>query len=222
MKFLLPALLGFVLLLVSCTEKTKTPDSIAVSIKPDTVRMAQVPKEGAVPFQLTEGTVYWTGKKATGGSHNGTIKASEGELLVNQGHLLSGRITLDMNSIAVADIQDGGERRDLESHLKDQDFFDVAHFPKGVFEFEEVLPSNDSVFNWVIHGRLTMKGKSNTINIPVRMTINGDVLAAESPTFMINRTQWGVNFRSGALGTAKDQLIEDSVPLALKIKAKKG
>ena len=142
-------------------------------------------------------------------------------MLVNQGQLLSGKVILDMNSISVTDIKDPGERRDLESHLKDADFFEVNKFPKAEFVFTEVLPSTMPNFNWVLSGSLTMKGKTAPVNIPVKVSIEGDMLRAETPAFPINRTQWDVNFRSGMLGTVKDKMIDDTVPLTLKIVAKK-
>jgi polyisoprenoid-binding protein YceI len=189
--------------------------------KRDTIQVVAVPKEGAATFIITAGTVNWVGKKSVGDLHQGTINVEKGELLVNQNSLINGTITLDMNSLAVTDIKDAGERRDLESHLKDADFFEADKYPKAVFSITEVLPSNNPAFNWLIAGELTMKGKSNPVNIPVKMTIAGDKLRAESPNFVINRTQWGVNFRSGILGTVKDKMIDDNVMLTLILEAKK-
>jgi polyisoprenoid-binding protein YceI len=126
-----------------------------------------------------------------------------------------------MNAITVTDIKDPGERRDLESHLKDSDFFEVNKYPKAEFVFEEVLPGKAENFNWVLNGHLTMKGKKVPLTIPVMIRMEGDVLQAESPAFPINRTLWGVNFQSGILGTARDKMIDDMVPLMLKVTAKK-
>ncbi|MCC7505491.1 MAG: YceI family protein [Saprospiraceae bacterium] len=209
------------LALFSCKNDPKTAAADTETLpKPDTIRITPVSTEGARTYTVTEGVVYWQGKKAVGDTHNGAIQVSGGELLVNQGQLLSGRITIDMKSISVSDIQDPRERGDLESHLRDTEFFDVKNYPSAEFSFDEALPSKTPNFNAVITGQLTMKGKSNAVNIPVRLDIKGDELTAESPAFLINRTQWGVNFRSGVLGTAKDKLIEDVVPLSLKIRAK--
>ncbi len=66
-----------------------------------------------------------------------------------------------------------------------------------------------------------MKGKTAPVNIPVKISFEGDVMRAESPAFPINRTQWGVNFQSGMLGTVKDKMIDDTVPLTLKVVAKR-
>ncbi len=205
----------------SCkTDSKPAPAAADAKPRPDTIRTSPVPTEGARTFVVTEGLVYWQGKKTLGETHNGTIRVSGGELLVNQGTLLSGKVTLDMTSIAVVDLEDPGERTELESHLRDSEFFDVKNFPAAEFTFDEALPSKTENFNAVVTGQLTMKGKTSAVNIPVRLTISGDELVAESPAFLINRTLWGVSFRSGVLGTTKDKMIEDTVPLALKIKAK--
>jgi len=207
--------------LLCCKNDPKT-EAAQAAPKIDTILVNPVPTEGAATFKVTEGMVEWSGTKTmkkTG--HQGTITIESGELMVNQGQLISGKVTLDMNSISVTDIKDPGERRDLESHLKDSDFFEVIKFPKAEFVFSEVLPSTMPNFNWVLSGNLTMKGKTAPVNIPVKVSIEGNVLRAESPAFPINRTQWGVNFRSGMLGTVKDKMIDDMVPLSLKIVAKK-
>lgn len=209
------------LFLFSCKNDNASKTDTAAAPGPDTVRVEPVPTEGAVPFVVTGGTVFWQGKKSLGAPHNGTIAVSGGELMVNQGRLLSGKVTLDMGSIAVTNLNDGGEKRDLESHLKDKDFFEVKKFPQAEFVITEMLPSNLPAFNWVIRGDLTIKNKTHPVNVPVKLKIDGDQLEAESAAFLINRTQWGINFRSGTLGTAKDMVVEDVVPLSLVVKAKR-
>jgi polyisoprenoid-binding protein YceI len=180
-----------------------------------------VSTEGAETFVVTEGVVNWLGKRTIGNRHTGTVSVAGGELQVNQGRLLSGKVTLDMASIRVDNVKDPGAKSDLESHLKDSDFFAVKDNPTGEFVFDEVLPSNLPEFNWVISGNLTMKGKTNPVNIPVKMTIKDGELTAKSANFVINRTKWDINFQSGLLGTVKDKIIEDIVPLSLTITAKK-
>jgi len=215
-------LLSLALFSLLCCKNDPKTEAAQAAPKIDTILVNPVPTEGAATFKVTEGMVEWSGTKTmkkTG--HQGTITIESGELMVNQGQLISGKVTLDMNSISVTDIKDPGERRDLESHLKDSDFFEVIKFPKAEFVFSEVLPSTMPNFNWVLSGNLTMKGKTAPVNIPVKVSIEGNELRAESPAFPINRTQWGVNFRSGMLGTVKDKMIDDMVPLSLKIVAKK-
>jgi polyisoprenoid-binding protein YceI len=218
LRFALPIAALALTALFSC--KQDTPNATEAAPGPDTIRLQPVSTEGARTFAVTGGQVHWSAKKAVGAAHTGTVEVDSGSLLVNQGQLLSGHVVLDMQSIAVNNMKDNGERRELESHLRDRDFFNVAEFPRAEFTFDEVLPSNLPAFNWVLSGRLTIKGHSHPVNIPVQVTLSGDELRAESPTFQINRMDWGINFRSGALGTAKDKLIEDVIPMQLKITAK--
>lgn len=222
-KLITPILLGSVALF-SCKNDPKptNPEATVTPVsKPDTVRVAAVPTEGAATFTVREGVVNWLGKRTVGNRHTGTVKVASGELKVNQGRLLSGKITLDMHSVAVDNMKDPGAKADLESHLKDADFFEVKKYPTGEFVFDEVLPSNMPDFNWVISGDLTLKGKTNRVNIPVKMTVTDDELKAQSANFVINRTNWGINFQSGVLGTVKDKIIEDIVPLSITLTAKK-
>lgn len=209
--------------LVSC-ENDVTPAhqaQVTPVSKPDTILMKPVSAEGASTYVITEGVVNWLGKRAIGNRHTGTVKVAGGEFQVNEGRLLSGKVILDMASLSVNNMKDPGAKADLESHLKNADFFDVKNNPTGEFTFDEVLPSNTPDFNWAVSGDLMLKGKSNHVNIPVKMTITDEELIAESANFVINRTKWGINFQSGMLGTVKDKVIEDIVPLSLKVTAKK-
>jgi polyisoprenoid-binding protein YceI len=212
-----------IITLYSCENDSKPAHETQVTpvSKPDTIRMKPVSAEGAATFVITEGVINWLGKRTVGNRHTGTLKVAGGELKVNEGRLLSGKVILDMTSVSVNNMKDPGAKSDLESHLKDTDFFDVKENPTGEFVFEEVLPSDTPDFNWVISGELTLKKKTNHVNIPVKMTITDDKLTAESANFVINRTKWGINFQSGMLGTVKDKIIEDIVPLSITLSAKK-
>lgn len=197
------------------------PVQIAATPELDTLRLEPASSTGADTFKVAEGVVNWLGKRTIGNRHTGTVNVTSGTLTVNQGRLLSGKVTLNMASIAVNNVKDPGAKADLESHLKDSDFFEVKKFPTAEFVFQEVLPSNKPEFKWIIVGDLTMKGKTNRINIPANITVSNDELTAQSEPFVINRTLWGINFQSGVLGTVKNKIIEDIVPLSITLRAKK-
>jgi polyisoprenoid-binding protein YceI len=209
--------------LSSCKNEVKTDTTTDKNLppKPDTLRVEPAPSlDNATTYQVAEGIVYWSAKKAIRGQHNGTVKVKGGELKVVSGRLLAGTVTLDMTSIENVDLKDNAERQDLVNHLKSGDFFNVAQFPTATFKFDEILPSNLPAFNSVAVGELTIKDKSNSVNIPFNLKVEGNTLTASSTTFIINRTKWGVNFHSGVLGTAKDKLIEDNIMLQLNLTAK--
>lgn len=207
--------------LFSCQDEPKNTAETPPPPRPDTIRMKPAPADEGVVYNITEGVISWLGKRTIGNLHTGTIKVQDGELTVSRGQLIGGVINIDMTSVSVNNLKDAGAKSDLESHLKDSDFFEVKKYPKGVFRIDEVLPSNLPEFNWVVSGELTLKGKTNRVNIPVKMTITDKELTAQSANFVINRTQWGINFQSGLLGTVKNKIIEDIVPLSLTVTAKR-
>lgn len=218
-KSLTPLLLGLTFLAFKINSRSgatqETPNNAAAMND-------QGSNEAPTTFVLTEGAVNWSINFSIGNSgHQGTIWVENGELQVKQGQLQSGTVTLDMNSIRVTDIQDPAHRLDLENHLKDSDFFETKTYPKAKFVFSEVSPSTLPNTHWMISGNLTVKGITAPVKIPVKVSIEGDVLRAESDNFTINRTTWGINYQSGIIGTAKDSMIDDLVTLSLKVVAKK-
>lgn len=215
------AIMLFCIALMACKNDPKTEAAQLAPIA-NAPKVAQPLPDGSAIFSLTEGTVHWTSAYTLGNrEHLGTIRVEGGELWVNEGQILSGKMTIDMNSIKVSDMKDPRSRVDLESHLKDSDFFEVNNFPKAEFIFTEVSPVTLPNFNWALIGDLTMKGNTAPVKIPFKFNLEGDILHAESAPFPINRTTWGVNFRSGLLAPSKDQMIEDTVWLSLKLAAKK-
>ncbi|MCB9353097.1 MAG: YceI family protein [Saprospiraceae bacterium] len=206
----------------SCQNDQQPEPAPPATLPPlDTIRVVPVSSVNAAVYIVNDGVVNWLGKRAIGNRHTGTIQIKEGQLSASQGQLLSGNVVLDMRSLSVNNVKDPGAKSDLESHLKDSDFFEVKKYPTGTFVIDEVLPSKTPDFNWIVSGELTLKGKTNRVNIPVKMTITDKEINAESANFVINRTQWGINFQSGLLGTTKDKLIEDIVPISLTIRAER-
>lgn len=215
-------LILFVSTFISCKNEPEAAIKAVPVAGSDTIFYNPPGKEGAVEYTVTGGTVFWAGKKPFGDSHEGTLQIASGKLLVNQGILVGGDVEIDMHSLTVTSIKDSGEKRDLESHLKDTDFFEARKFPVATFSFNQVLPSNTKDFNQAILGELTIKGKTNTVNVPVQLDISDNTLEARSPSFSINRTRWGINFRSSLSDTVKDKLIDDSILLSIRLSARRN
>lgn len=162
--------------------------------------------------------INWVGSKPTG-QHTGTVKLSDGELLVEGEELVGGTFVLDMNTIANEDL-DGEQKGKLEGHLKTGDFFEVEKFPTATFEVTGVEAATDNPdATHSITGNLTMKGTTKSVTIPATVEMTEEGLVATTPKFTINRTEWGVNFKSGILGTPKDKAIHDEIGLQISLKA---
>jgi len=92
-------------------------------------------------------------------------------------------------------------------------------FPFGSFEITGIR--SDSTGEKIV-GNLTLKEKTNSIEIPAKVKIDEKYVVAETPTFTIDRTKWGIVYNSGIIGTIKDDLINDEISLKLKIVASKS
>ncbi len=162
--------------------------------------------------------IEWIGATPGNYQHNGTIRLSAGQFTVSDNQLTSGKFTISINSITNLD-QTGKDKTNLEGHLKNEDFFEVEKFPFGSFEITAIR--SDSTGEKIV-GNLTLKEKTNTIEIPVELKIDEKFVLAETSTFTIDRTKWGIVYNSGIIGTIKDDLINDEISLKLKIVASKS
>ncbi len=180
--------------------------------------------EASIQYNVdVEGSqIEWTGGKATGGNHNGTIKLEQGEIFVDGGKITLGKFVIDMNSIEVADLDAESGKADLEAHLKGEGqdnadhFFNVKNFPTATFELVNVKDST-------VEGNLTLKGKTNPIEFPATVTVTDNEVTIVSENFDIDRTKWGVNFHSGSIvkDLAGDKIIKDEITVKFTIKATK-
>ena len=164
-------------------------------------------------------TVAWKGYKP-GGSHHGTLGIKQGELSVENGELVSGTFTLDMNKILCEDLTDAKMNEQLVGHLKSADFFDVAKYPEGKFTITTVEKLNDGVNSHRISGNLELKGASKNITFDAKVTNEGSSYKATTATFTIDRTQWGVNYGSkNIFKDLKDSFINDDMEVTITIVA---
>lgn len=171
-------------------------------------------------------TVAWRGFKTyVQSEHLGTVNVQEGAFEVVDGKLVGGTITIDMNSITCTDLEDEGKRGYLEGHLKSQDFFFVDSFPTAVFEIVEVLDPSEATKYSTVTGNLTLRGTTNSITFPADVVVGEEGVKFMAPTFSIDRTLWGAKFHDRDDATIaeslKDDLIDHSIELTIKVKATK-
>jgi polyisoprenoid-binding protein YceI len=99
--------------------------------------------------------------------------------------------------IDVASIDTGNADRD--THLRTNDFFDVANHPKILFKSKRVVPKGDGEYN--VDGELTIRGvtKAMTLDVEFHGTSKnpyGRTVAGLSVRGTINRKDFGVNFNA--------------------------
>ena len=206
------------LAIVSCkNEATTTSDAnetVVASAETTTYKL-----------DLKNSIVNWKGTKPTG-AHIGTIQFSEGKAIVNNGVLEGGTFVFDMNSITVTDLKSGDGKEDLETHLKgtgdkagEDHFFNVGKFPKGSFEITKVLSEKGKT---TVTGNLILKEISKSITIPAVVTADENSITLKSEPFMINRTEWNINYASKSVfDNLKDKFVDDNIELTVSFKAVK-
>ena len=219
MKVLLNLILisGMSILMFSCKEKAATAGE-----------KGEVATTGGVQYNaaLDMTTINWEGSKPTGDKHTGTINISDGQLFVSNGKFTSGGFNLDMNTIVVTDIT-GDDKADLEAHLKGTEadgadhFFNVTKFPAGKFEITSVTDTTgENGLNALVKGNLTLKGITKEITIPANVAVTEAGVTVSTPSFAINRTEWGVNYKSKSIfSDLGDKFINDDIVLKINLTA---
>lgn len=156
----------------------------------------------------------------------GTLSISNGMLAVQGGNVTGGSFTVDVNSLKVdtASVTEAGKKAsDLEGHLKNPDFFDVAKYPTAKFEITGVTPfdaaKDKSTMEGATHmiaGNLTIKDKVVNITFPAKVAVT-ETGADVQAKFTVDRTTWGLNL--GAEGDPANWMISKDFELDINLKA---
>lgn len=183
---------------------------------------ASVFSQQKIALSLKESQIYWKGTNVIGGSgHEGILSFSSGSLSLNEtGKIIGGSFEIDMNTIKNTDIKDEKGQRNLEEHLKSEDFFSVARFQKASFTITKIEPS--IVPNkYSIQGNFMLKGVSNPILLTATIISTKDIVTAKAD-FVLQRTRWGITYKTPSfLEAIKNDLISDEIPIKLDLVFKK-
>lgn len=161
-------------------------------------------------------SLLWTGKKVTG-QHNGTISISSGELVAEGKTIKSGSFEIDVTTLAVTDLTDKGYNDKLVTHLKSDDFFGAAKFPKATFVIGSVTQKSGD--EYLVKGDLTIKGKTNPIEFPATISITDKQLTARAK-IIVNRAKFDIRYGSKSFfDNLGDKVIYDDFELDLNLVA---
>ena len=209
--------LALALFLVACGaapegEKVEAQDAVETAEPTAAAATLKVDTESS--------TINWIGAKFTGDQHTGTINISKGALMTEGDQLVGGTFVIDMTSIKNTDLPEE-KQGDLVGHLTSGDFFEIEKFPQATFEIAEVAAvEGNPEQTHTITGNLTMKDVTKSITIPAVVSMEEGGVSATTPSFVIDRTQWGVMYGSTATGALKDKAIKDEIALQINLMAK--
>ncbi|MGE6218858.1 YceI family protein [Nubsella zeaxanthinifaciens] len=176
--------------------------------------LAFAPRADVYTVDAAKSTVTWEGKKFSG-SHNGTVALTSGTLQFTGKKLVGGGFVANMTTIKDADGSAG-----LEKHLKNDDFFGVEKFPAANFVIKKVEGSGADV---KITGDLTIKGKTNSVSFPAKLTWNADKsVSAVAEKIVVDRTKYGIEYKSKSIfSSIGDNFIYDDFTISVNLVAKK-
>jgi hypothetical protein len=196
-------------------EKVRSGEATEVGFPKD----AQILKA-----DLSASKIEWLGTKPTG-THYGTLAIQDGKLYVKDGKLLGGEFIMNMKEIVVLDIEDPKMNQNLTGHLKSADFFLVDSFPTAKFQFNTTIPIEDATNtegeptpNYRLEGNLTLRGVTRQVNFPANIKISNEGVTAKTPQFVLNRTEWNVNYGSKSIfAELKDNFIHDEMGIKITL-----
>ena len=71
----------------------------------------------------------------------------------------------------------------------------------------------------MITGNLMLKETSKSITVPAMITNDATSMTIKSEPFMINRTEWKVNYASKSVfDDLKDKYVDDNIELTVNVK----
>ena len=183
----------------------KSPDQTIPSATEETSGVSGTPDTSAVPTSMPSQTdvsgetritperieIAFTGYGPGGKIEHGSVKAKE-STLVRTGGVFSGGVVFDMNTITSVPVKD-----QLITHLKSDDFFNVAVHPTAVFTITSATQAQ-------IKGTLTMKGITKEVTLPIS---HESATGVYSSTVRVNMEAFGIK----QTFTDKEFLLEVSV-----------
>ena len=154
--------------------------------------------------------IKWQGELIGAYGHEGTLNVSDGSFSVAGNEVVSGTITLDMNSIIAADRNydpnSGQTKEALLADFSSPDFFDVEDHPTATFTI--ITAGNGSV-----GGDLTICGVSNYIKIAKLSVEAFEDGVSVGGAFTFNRQDFGVSFEN----TISDYVLSNDIVVTFRV-----
>ncbi len=175
----------------------------------------KAPAEAMMKHEVT-GTLRWTGY-GVGKSHSGNLSLKNGEIEMKGKNITGGMFVIDMATLKTADSEK------LQGHLQSADFFDIAKFPESTFKITKVEAIKSATATHKISGDLTIKGKTNPVELMATVKEANGKMTASGSTEIKDRTKFDIVYNSAkfkAISALGDKLIEDNIKIELDVTTK--
>jgi len=181
-----------------CGRRTRWPRPWATARAPDLIAIAlAIVMLAVLPARAVAAPTTFAIDPA--GSELGFSATSR--LMNAQGrfHRFHGRVSLDRHDLTTARVTFSVETASLDTangrrddHLRSEDFFAAARFPTATFESDRVERTPGGLN---VAGRLTIRGITRVIDLPVQVDVAEQTLRAKGE-FEIQRTAFGIAYQS--------------------------
>lgn len=213
LAIVLVAIIGFMI----SSKKTEAP--IKENIKVEDNSLGTI-LDGEYKLDTSSSTIYWEGEYLSGLKEGGTVKLSSGSIKVQDGQIMEGVFTVDMNTI------DSVPHKDmLVNHLKSDDFFGVEVYPTAEFKLKKMVSSSDEGARsgrFVFAGDLSVRGITKPISFTATLSNNASNELSAKASFAINRADWEIKYNSPTFfRNLGDKIIRDAVLIELDLKAQR-
>ena len=153
---------------------------------------------------LEKSKFSWTGYASVGNyAPTGTIQLNYGSLNFDGKKISKAIFEFDMKTITQ-------ENKDLQNHLRNEDFFDVEKYPKATFSLEKITGNQAT-------GLLKIKDVQKRISFPITI-IKLETEIQIQATITINRTDFGIKYNStNFFSNLGDYAIKDNFEFRLDI-----
>ena len=153
---------------------------------------------------LEKSKFSWTGYASVGNyAPTGTIQLSTGSLNFNGKNITKAIFAFEMKTLF-------HENKDLQNHLRNEDFFDVEKYPKAVFTLEKIT-NNQAI------GLLKIKDIRKRISFPIMVKKSEKDIQIQA-LININRTDFGIKYNSTSFfSNLGDYAIKDNFEFRLDL-----
>lgn len=159
--------------------------------------------------KIDDSKVVWKAYKVTG-SHEGTINLTSASLDFSKEKLIGGTFLIDMTSINVTDLS-GDYKKQLEGHLKSDDFFGVQNFSTAKLVLTKVKATGKNSYR----AKADLSIKNITKSVTFDLSIYGNKATA---SLKVDRTDFDVRYGSSSFfDDLKDKAIYDEFDLVVDL-----
>ena len=153
---------------------------------------------------LDKSKFSWVGYASVGNyAPTGTIQLRSGNLNFDSKNITKAVFEFDMKTIS-------HENKDLQNHLRNEDFFDVEKYPKATFILEKII-ENQAI------GFLKIKNIRKKISFPIKIQKSDREIQIQA-IINVNRIDFGIKYNSpNFFSNLGDYAIKDNFEFRLNL-----